>query len=124
MDPLFEPTFLLQKLCLKILIVIKFLLVLFTSPALVPATAKHNGFKSPTIWDITPCRPLNVNRHLGGTCLLYLQGRRISPERNQHETGSKWRPTLLKMEAKCSSETSVDIQWKTWRYNPEDKNSS
>jgi hypothetical protein len=29
-------------------------------------------------WNITPCRPLKVNRRLAGTCRLHLQGRRIS----------------------------------------------
>jgi hypothetical protein len=29
--------------------------------------------------------------------------------------------STLKMEAKCSSETSADFQWTTWRYSPEDR---
>jgi hypothetical protein len=45
---------------------------------------------SSTFWDITPCSPLKFNRHSGGTCRLRLQGRRISRERNQRETDSKF----------------------------------
>jgi hypothetical protein len=67
--------------------------------------------------DITPCSPLKVNPRFGGTCRLYLYGRRISLARNQHETGSN--QTYL--EAKCSSETSDDFQRTTWRYIPEDR---
>jgi hypothetical protein len=36
-----------------------------------------------------PCSQLNVNRHLGGTCRVYLQGRRISHKIIQSEEGSK-----------------------------------
>jgi hypothetical protein len=41
--------------------------------------------KSTVFWDITLCSPLNVNRRFGGTYRLYLQGRRISHARTQHE---------------------------------------
>jgi hypothetical protein len=41
------------------------------------------------LWNITPCSPLNVNRHFGGTCRLHLHGRRISQARDQHEECSK-----------------------------------
>jgi hypothetical protein len=44
-------------------------------------------------WDITLCRPLKVDKRLRGTCRLYLQGRKISQARNQHE--AKCRSTLL-----------------------------
>jgi phosphatidylserine synthase len=55
------------------------------------------GFEAPAavvmnssvFWDITPCSPLKVNRRFVGTCRLYLQVRRISQARNQHEAGSK-----------------------------------
>jgi hypothetical protein len=92
--------------------------------------------KSTIFWDITPCSPLSVNRRFGGTYRLHLQGRR-----NQHE--SRWRPgetgiavvtchllsrwflsqlmfSTLKMEAICSTETSVDTKRTTWRYIPAD----
>jgi dolichol kinase len=42
--------------------------------------------KSAIFWDITPCSPLKVNRRFGGTCLLHLQGRRISRARNERES--------------------------------------
>jgi hypothetical protein len=52
--------------------------------------------KSTIFWDITPCSPLNVNRHFGGTYRLHLQGRK----QIQQE--------ISVMEAICSSESSVD----------------
>jgi hypothetical protein len=83
--------------------------------------------KSTTFWDITPCSPLKVNRHFGGTCRLHHQGRRISQTRNQlclppaFTLVSCLAYTLtLKMEATCSLETSVDFQRTTWCYIPED----
>jgi hypothetical protein len=71
--------------------------------------------KSSFFWDITQCGLLNVNRRCGGRYRLHLQGRRISQTRNQHEAGSRQSSRLayyltLKMEVKCSSETSVDFQ--------------
>jgi hypothetical protein len=56
-----------------------------------------------------PCSPLGVNLRFGGTYRLHLQG--ILAELIF---------STLKMEAICSSETSVDIQWTTRRYIPED----
>jgi hypothetical protein len=41
--------------------------------------------KSSSFWDITPCSPLKVNRHFGGTCRLHLQGGRIRQARNQRD---------------------------------------
>jgi hypothetical protein len=51
--------------------------------------------KSTIFWDITPCRPLKVNRCFGGTYRVHRQGRRISRSRNQRE--SKWqeKPCVL-----------------------------
>jgi hypothetical protein len=70
--------------------------------------------KSPILWDITPFSPLKVNRRIGGTyrsclppgftlisCLAY--------------------SSALKMEATCSSETSVDFQRAKRCYIPEDR---
>jgi hypothetical protein len=52
-------------------------------------TATNILFMNSTIfWDITPCSPLRVNRHFGGTYRLHLQGRKISRERHQRE--SRW----------------------------------
>jgi hypothetical protein len=70
--------------------------------------------KSTILWDVTSCSPLRVNQHFGGTYCHQLQGRKI-----------RWFLaqlifSTLKMEAKCSSETSVDTQRTTRRYIPED----
>jgi hypothetical protein len=84
--------------------------------------------RSSIFWDVTQCSPLKVNRRVGRTCRLHLQGRRISQARNQSE--SRWQaevvPCLdysstLKMEVTCSSETSVFFQWNTRRYVPKDR---
>jgi hypothetical protein len=85
---------------------------------------------SSTFLEITSCNPLKVNRRFGRTCRLHLQGRRISRARKQRERlclppaftlvpFSAYSPTL-KMEATCSSETSVDFQRTTRSYIPED----
>jgi hypothetical protein len=58
--------------------------------------------KSTIFWDITPCSLLSVNRRFGGTYRLHLQGRRIGRARNQRAS------------------RSVDTQWTTRRYIPED----
>jgi hypothetical protein len=78
--------------------------------------------KSTIFGDITPCSPLKVNRRFRGTFRLHLQGRRISRGRSQRE---RWQVetlvfcsayfSTLKMEAICSSETSVDTQRTTRR---------
>jgi hypothetical protein len=89
--------------------------------------------KSTTFLDITPCRPLKVNRPFRGTCRLHLQGTRISREGNKRE--SRWQAKLpaltlvfcsvysctLKMEATYSSKTSVGFQRTTRRYIPENR---
>jgi hypothetical protein len=88
------------------------------------------GTISPISWDITPCSLLKVNRRFGGKRRLHLQGRRISQARNQRE--SSWQSELsrwfclfyystVKMEATCSSKTSVDSQRNTRRCIPEDR---
>jgi hypothetical protein len=69
-----------------------------------------------------PCSPLKVNRRLGESCRLHLQGRRIGQARNQLEVGSKQAySSTLKMESTCYSEASVDFQRTTRRYIPEDR---
>jgi hypothetical protein len=101
--------------------------------------------KSCIFWDITPCSPFKVNRRFGGT-YRHRQGRRISHARNQRKSrwqaglcsaGAKNKPnkkpgctitlvsclaysSTLKMEATCSSETSIDFRRTTRRYIPED----
>jgi hypothetical protein len=80
--------------------------------------------KSATFWDITPCSPLKANRRFGGTYRLHPQGRKVSRARNQQlclppaftlVSCSVYSPTL-KMEAICSSETSVRIYQDTVSY--------
>jgi hypothetical protein len=47
--------------------------------------------KSSVFCCVTPCRPLKLTLHFGGSCRLRLQGRRKAKARNQHEAGSKRR---------------------------------
>jgi hypothetical protein len=68
--------------------------------------------KSSIFWDITPCSPLNVNRHFGGTYRLLTTSFTLVTCLAYSST--------LKMEATCSSETSVDIRLTTWREIPDD----
>jgi hypothetical protein len=78
--------------------------------------------------DITPCSPLRVKRCFGGTYRLLLQGRRNQFSKNQQ--ASRWQAECLlvfaelisstvKMEAICSSETSVETPRTTRRHIPE-----
>jgi hypothetical protein len=63
--------------------------------------------KSSSLWDITPCSPLEVNWRFGGTelCLLPV---------------SCWfLASLIPRPSSCSSETLVDFQRTTRRYIPE-----
>jgi hypothetical protein len=50
--------------------------------------------KCTIFWDITQCIPLKVNRRLGGTYRLHLQGRRISRARTSVRAGVKQSPCL------------------------------
>jgi hypothetical protein len=85
------------------------------------------AMKTVIFWNITECSPLKVNRRFGGTYCLLLQGRRISRARNKPESRCQAELcccfSILKMEATCSSETSVDFQQTTRRYIPEDTTS-
>jgi hypothetical protein len=49
----------------------------------------------PVFWHRTPYIPFKVNRCLGETYLLHLEGWRVSEERHQHETGSRKEKQLL-----------------------------
>jgi hypothetical protein len=96
---------------------------------------------STSFWGITPCNPLKVNRSFGRTYRLRIQGRSINREIYKHK--SRWQAEqsagrnfglyrkpegngivelsscwylALKMEAICSTETSVDFQRTTRRY--------
>jgi hypothetical protein len=88
-----------------------------------------------SFWDITPCSPFKVNGRFGRTYRLHLHGRWISQSRNQR--AGRWQAepdpepaftlvsymafSALKMEATCSSETSVDFKQTRRRYIPEDR---
>jgi hypothetical protein len=74
--------------------------------------------KSSIFWDITPCRPLEVNRGYGGTCRLHLQGWRTIQERN-HRGKQMVNSSILNTGVICSSEMSADFQWISRRYIPE-----
>jgi hypothetical protein len=78
--------------------------------------------KSAIFWDITPCTPLSVNRCFEGTYHLHLQGWEnwFSKKPAWKQVASCWTFFTLKMEAICSSETSVDTQRTTRRYISED----
>jgi hypothetical protein len=81
--------------------------------------------KNSVFWNVAPCRSC-LNRCFGGTYRLHLQGKKILKRR----TSSLQTPThsgslleyfsTLKMEAICSSETSVDFENIARRYNPGD----
>jgi hypothetical protein len=73
-------------------------------------------------WDVTPCSLLSCNRRFGGTHRLHLQGRRnnfcLPPV--YLLVLAEIISSTLKMEATCSSETSVATQQTIQRYIPED----
>jgi hypothetical protein len=48
---------------------------------------KRINVKSSIFWDITSCSPLKFNRLFGGTCLLRLQGWKVSWAKNQDKVG-------------------------------------
>jgi hypothetical protein len=77
--------------------------------------------KSSIFWDISQCGPLKVNRRFGGICRFHFQGRRISQARKHRDTLLNY-SLMLKMEATCSPEKSVDFQRTTLRYIREDGN--
>jgi hypothetical protein len=76
---------------------------------------EKNNMRS-VLWDITPCNPSKVNRRFGETCSL-------------HEADNKLYAGLLlglllfnlKLEAICSSETSIDFQRTIRLYIPGDR---
>jgi hypothetical protein len=85
--------------------------------------------KNPIMWDITPFLPLKSNRRFRGTCRIHVRGRRISQASIHREaSGKQVHSNLLfglllglKMEETCSSKTSIDFQWTTRRYIPENR---
>jgi hypothetical protein len=73
-------------------------------------------------WEIMLCSQLKANQRFGGTCRLYLQGRRIIHARKQHEALLatcfmliSWLAyySTLKMQVTCFSEMLADFQWTT-----------
>jgi hypothetical protein len=90
--------------------------------------------KNPSLYGITSCSPLKVNRCFGGKFRLLLKGRQISQSRIQLELDGKqicftlvtslaYSPTL-NTKRTGSSETSFDFQRTTRRYIPRRENSS
>jgi hypothetical protein len=73
--------------------------------------------KSTIFWDITPCSPLKINGRFGGTYRLHLQ--LYLPSAFTLVSCSAYFSTM-KMEAACSSQTSINFQRNTRRYIPED----
>jgi hypothetical protein len=78
--------------------------------------------KSIIFWDMTPCSLLSCNRCFRGTYRLHLQGQRNNSARTSRWQGGAWWiiSSTLKMEAICSSDTSVATQQTTRRHIPED----
>jgi hypothetical protein len=78
--------------------------------------------KSIIFWDVTPCSPLSCDRRFEGTYRLHLQGRRnnFSLPPAYLLVRAEIISSTLKMEAICSSETSVATQQTTRRHIPED----
>jgi hypothetical protein len=68
--------------------------------------------KSSIFWDITSCSPLKVNRRFGGTYRLHLHEYVLTAFRLISFSAYN---STLRMEAICSSETSVDFQRTTRR---------
>jgi hypothetical protein len=71
-------------------------------------------------WNVTPCRPLKVNWRFGEICRFHLQGRPLISTCFTLIYCLAYNLTL-KMNAKYSSEMSVEFQQTTWRYIPEDR---
>jgi hypothetical protein len=69
--------------------------------------------KSIILWDITPCSPLSLNRRFGGTYRILLATFLLAGFAEPIYS-------TLKIEAMCSSETSVGTQRTTRRHIPED----
>jgi hypothetical protein len=78
------------------------------------------AMKITVFWDITPCSPLKVSRHFGGTFRIHLHDRKISRTRNQREIRWQAESTTLKMEAICLSKLLVEFQRATRLYIPEE----
>jgi hypothetical protein len=67
-------------------------------------------------WDIMPCSLLKVNQRFGG--IYRLQVASLPPAFTPVSCLAYF--STLKIQAICSSEMSVDFQWTTQHYIPED----
>jgi hypothetical protein len=77
------------------------------------------GMKSSILWDITRCSPMKLNRRFRATYCFHIQSRlRLVPAFTLICCWTYY--STLKMEAICSSETSVHFPRTTLRYIPED----
>jgi hypothetical protein len=85
--------------------------------------------KSIIFWDMTPCSPKSFNRRFGKTYRLHFHGRRNKFSKNQQASSlppvwllvfAELISSTLKMEAICSSKTSVQTRRTTRRHIPED----
>jgi hypothetical protein len=84
--------------------------------------SNSRAFKIYILWEITQCRPLEVNRRFGGTFWLYLSGRRIRALAIWFTLVSSLAySSTLKIEVTRSSEMSVQFQRTTRSYIPEDR---
>jgi hypothetical protein len=75
------------------------------------------GMRRSVSWDITLCSPLKVNQRFGGLCRLHPQCEAGSNQ--SYIWFLSWLFLTQKIEATCSSETSVDFQRTTRRYIPD-----
>jgi hypothetical protein len=77
--------------------------------------------KNAVFWDVAPYG-FNINRRFGGTCRLYFQGRRNNTSQSVSNRLTLFLAcvisSVLRMEATCSSETSV-YNKPTGRHIPE-----
>jgi hypothetical protein len=90
---------------------------------------KKETLKSSIIWDITPCSPLKFYWRSGGIFrLLHYDWSTVQARNKCNSIVTCFTLVLClayslnqKMEATCSSETSLDFQRTTWRYIPEER---
>jgi hypothetical protein len=71
-------------------------------PELCPDNFETDVIKFRVFWEVLPCSHLDVDRRFRGACFLHLQG------------------DEFQMEAARPSETSVDIEFISQQYIPED----
>jgi hypothetical protein len=72
--------------------------------------------RSCSLWDITPCRPLEINLRFRWKCRFHLQGRRVGQARNQYKTVSKQRTIRRHIPQARSSHNHRCENLKSYRY--------